>query len=251
MPKWLGLLLACCLQAADPPGMVRIAGGEFQRGRTFAWADYEVAWYPNPVKDDVPVRAVTLDPFWLDATEVTNQRYAVFVKATGHRAPYHWRQAQMPVGKGAYPVHNVSWDDAVAFCAWDGGKRLPTEAEWERAARGPQAGPMYPWGDREITPKDAVYNQLDGPQPVCAKGNIGGLCDLIGNVWEWCADWYGQKYYAESPDRNPPGPAAGSYRVLRGGSWFDVPPLFLTIPYRSWARPGERSPTIGFRCARP
>ena len=252
MPKWAALFMlwAASLHAADPIGMVLIPGGEYLRGRSFPWSDYEVAWYPNPVKDDSPARKITVDAFWLDAAEVTNSRYAAFVKSVGHRAPYHWRHGQMPEGKGSHPANNVSWDDAAAFCAWDGAKRLPTEAEWERAARGDQEGKMYPWGDRDITAKDAVFNQIDGPQAVCGKGKVGGLCDVIGNVWEWCADWYGQKYYASAPPANPSGPEAGQYRVLRGGSWFDVPPLFLTIPYRSWARPGERSPTIGLRCAK-
>ncbi len=243
-------VLSLSLCAADPVGMVLIPGGEYLRGRSFEWADYEVAWYPNPVKDDVPARRVRISAFWLDEAEVTNLRYAAFVKSTGHRAPYHWRAGQMPEGKGAYPANNVSWEDAAAYCAWDG-KRLPTEAEWERAARSDLEGQMYPWGNREITAKDAVFNQIDGPRPVCSKGKVGGLCDMIGNVWEWSADWYGQKYYGAAPAENPTGPTTGEYRSLRGGSWFDVPPLFLTIAYRSWARPGERSPTIGFRCAKP
>ena len=155
----------------------------------------------------------------------------------------------MPAGKERLPVVNVSWDDSAAFCAWDG-KRLPTEAEWEHAARGTQEGNMmYPWGDRKITEADAVFNKLDGPAAVCSKTrSAAGLCDMIGNVWEWCSDRYGQHYYQDSADRNPRGPEKGLYRVIRGGSWFDVPPLFLTLSYRSWARERERSPTIGFRC---
>ena len=230
--------------------MVAIPGGEFVQGRTFEWPDYDVKWYPNPAKDDQPAHPVKLPPFFLDQAEVTNARYAAFVKATGHAAPYNWRDGKLPEGKEAHPVVDVSWEDAQAFCGWEG-KRLPTEAEWERAARGPQSGKMYPWGDRDITPQDAVYNQVDGPKPVCGKAKSDqGLCDMIGNVWEWCADWYGQHYYETAPALNPAGPETGMYRVLRGGSWFDVPKLFLTTSYRSWARPGERSPTIGFRCAK-
>ena len=244
------LLLACGVGmcAAERPGMVLIPGGEFVRGRTFKWPDYEVKWYPNPAKDDEPARKITVDPIYMDEAEVTNQRYAAFVQATGHRAPYYWREGKIPTGKEKLPVVNVSWDDASGFCAWDA-KRLPTEAEWEHAARGTQEGGMYPWGDRKITDADAVFNKLDGPAAVCSKTrSASGLCDMIGNVWEWCSDWYGQHYYKDSPDRNPQGPDSGMYRVIRGGSWFDVPPLFLTLSYRSWARQRERSPTIGFRC---
>jgi formylglycine-generating enzyme required for sulfatase activity len=246
MPSWGVAFLF--LAAAD---MVTIPAGEYLRGRAFPWSDYEVAWYPNPAKDDTPTQRLQLAAFQLDVAEVTNARYLAFVQATGHRAPFHWKQGQPAPDKRQHPVYNVSHDDARAFCAWDGGKRLPTEAEWERAARGPLEGKMYPWGDRAITPADAVYEQKDGPGPVCSKAkNAHGLCDMTGNLWEWCADWYGQRYYAEAPAANPPGPTTGQYRVLRGGSWFDVPPLFLSLPYRSWARPAERSPTIGFRCAK-
>jgi sulfatase modifying factor 1 len=244
---WL-LAFGAATWGAERPGMVLVPGGEYQRGRTFKWSDYEVKWYPNPAKDDEPVRKISLDPIFMDAAEVTNDRYAAFVKATGHRPPYQWRDGKLPEGKEKHPAVNVSWDDASAFCAWDG-KRLPTEAEWEHAARGAQDGKMYPWGDRKITPQDAVFNLLDGAKPVCTKAkNEFGLCDMIGNVWEWCSDWYGQHYYQDAPDHNPQGPEKGLYRVLRGGSWFDVPPLFLTSSYRSWARQRERSPTIGFRC---
>ncbi|MFN3326006.1 MAG: formylglycine-generating enzyme family protein [Bryobacteraceae bacterium] len=230
--------------------MVFIPGGEFMRGRTFEWSDYEVKWYPNPAKDDRPVRTITLDAFYMDEAEVTNERYAEFVRATGHRAPFHWREGAMPEDKEKHPVVNVSWEDAAAFCAWEG-KRLPTEAEWERACRGPVDGRMYPWGDRDPTPKDAHYGALDGPIQVCSKSrNEFGLCDMVGNAWEWTADWYEREYYEVSPERNPPGPEKGIYRVLRGGSWFDQPKLFLTCSYRSWARQKERSPTISFRCVK-
>jgi formylglycine-generating enzyme required for sulfatase activity len=234
--------------AADP-SMVFIPAGEFARGRSYEWADGKLFYSPTAHQDDQPVKTLFIDAFYLDQAEVTNFRYAAFAKATRHRAPYHWRKGVMPEGKGQFPVVNVSWDDAAAFCAWDG-KRLPTEAEWERGARGIGDRQMYPWGDREPMPADARYG-ADAPLAVCSKAkNYFGLCDMIGNVWEWCSDWYGRTYYAESPDRNPQGPSTGLYRVLRGGSWFDQPPLFLTNSYRSWARGAERSATIGFRCAK-
>jgi formylglycine-generating enzyme required for sulfatase activity len=229
--------------------MVFIPGGEYSRGRTYDWADNKLKYYPTPHQDDQPVRSIYVDPFYLDESEVTNERYAGFVKATKHRAPYHWKHGQMPEGKGKLPVVNVSWDDAVAFCAWQG-KRLPTEAEWERACRGVAEGRMYPWGDRDPTPKEARFSS-EAPAEVCISArNYFGLCDIIGNVWEWTADWYGRTYYEMAPSRNPPGPPTGRYRVLRGGSWFDQPKLFLSCSYRSWARQAERSPTVGFRCAK-
>jgi formylglycine-generating enzyme required for sulfatase activity len=230
--------------------MVFIPGGEFNRGRTHEWADYKLHYYPNALKDDVPVRPIYVDPFFMDESEVTNERYAVFVKATGRRAPYHWVKGQIAQGKESHPVVNVSWEDAMAFCAWDS-KRLPTEAEWERACRGVAENSMYPWGDTAPTSKEAHFDSETGPTAVCSKTkNYFGLCDIVGNVWEWTADWYDRNYYQAAPARNPRGPESGIYRVLRGGSWFDQPKLFLTCSYRSWARQAERSPTIGFRCVK-
>ncbi len=230
--------------------MVFIPGGDFLRGRTFEWKDYDLGYYPTAHQDDTPVRRISIDPLYLDEAEITNGKYAGFVKATGHRAPYHWVKKTVAVGKEKQPVVNVSWDDASAYCAWEG-KRLPTEAEWERAARGTAEGKMFPWGDRSATPKDAHYGSATGVTDVCTKEkNYFGLCDMIGNVWEWCSDRYGRTYYKDAPEKNPTGPENGNYRVLRGGSWFDTPPLFLTVSYRSWARQAERSPTVGFRCAK-
>jgi formylglycine-generating enzyme required for sulfatase activity len=230
--------------------MVFIPGGEFSRGRSYEWPDTHLAWYPNPLKDDTPVRKIRVNAFRMDEAEVTNERYAAFAKATGRNVPYQWLKGNISEGREKHPVVNVSWHDAAAFCRWEG-KRLPTEAEWERASRGLVEGRMYPWGDTSPSPKLAVYGSDTGPEAACSKQrNDFGLCDIIGNVWEWTADWYDRTYYERSPSLNPAGPARGLYRVLRGGSWFDQPSLFLTCSYRSWARPSERSPTIGFRCVR-
>lgn len=224
--------------------MVFIPGGEYLRGRSDDLPDAKLEWYPNPLKDDQPVRKIHVDPFYLDETEVTVEAYAAF-----HRPPPTWPGGKPPKDKLKTPVVDVSWTDAVAYCA-SKGKRLPTEAEWERAARGLADGRKYPWGDREPTSKDARFDSLDGPVDVCKYPKNGfGLCDIAGNAWEWTADWYARDYYAAAPDRNPKGPDAGMYRVLRGGSWFDVA-KFLSNANRSWARPHERSPNIGFRCAK-
>ncbi len=232
--------------------MAIIPSGDFLRGRTHDWPDARLKWYPNPLKDDVPVGPLVLDAFQLDEAETTNRQYLEFVEATARRRPFHWIDGEPDATVADQPVANVSWEDAVAYCAW-AGKRLPTEAEWEKACRGNREGEMYPWGDDEPTDELARFGApSEGPADVCTKPkNDFGLCDMSGNVWEWTADWWARDYYAEAPETNPAGPAAGQYRVLRGGSWFDKKEsLFLTCSYRSWARPNERSPTIGFRCAR-
>jgi formylglycine-generating enzyme required for sulfatase activity len=229
--------------------MALIPGGEYARGRSHKLPDDGLKWYPTLIKDDRPVRQIHVDEFYLDEHEVTNAQYSAFVKATRHRPPYNWPQGQMPEAKAALPVVDVSWDDAVAYAKW-AGKRLPTEAEWERACRGLAVGAKYPWGDHAPTAKDARFNGVEGPGDVCKfPKNEFGLCDMAGNAWEWCSDWYDKDYYERAPERNPQGPDIGMYRVLRGGSWADVA-KYLTCANRSWARPGERSPNIGFRCVK-
>ncbi len=241
-------LAGLAAQAAEP-GMVFVPGGKFLRGRSHSLPDDDLKWYPTLLKDDRPVRAISVDAFYLDQHEVTNEQYADFVKATKHRTPPHWHKGQVPAGKEKLPVVNVSWDDAAAYSGW-AGKRLPTEAEWERACRGLAEGTKYPWGDAAPTRDVARFNVLSGPDDVCKfRPNYFGLCDMSGNAWEWCSDWYEKDYYKAAPEWNPAGPAQGLYRVIRGGSWADLP-KYLTCAYRSWARPAERSPNIGFRCAK-
>jgi formylglycine-generating enzyme required for sulfatase activity len=243
------LSLLAIVAAAAEPGMVRIPGGEFTRGRSHALPDDDLKWYPTIMKDDRPARKIRIDEFWLDEREVSNEEYAAFVKATGHRAPHHWPKGVLPPEIAKVSVVNVSWDDAAAFAKW-AGKRLPTEAEWERACRGNAEGKKYPWGDDKPAASSARFNTVSGPAAGCgfAKNDFG-LCDMAGNVWEWAADWYEKDYYAAAPEANPRGPESGMYRVLRGGSWADEA-KYLTCAHRSWARPKERSPNIGFRCAK-
>ena len=163
--------------------MAFIPGGEFSRGRTYEWADTKLIWYPTVLKDDLPVRTISLEPFYMDEYEVTNLRYAAFVKATRHKAPYHWRNGQVPEGMQKRPVDNVSWDDGAAFCAWEG-KRLPTEAEWEHACRGIAEGQKYPWGNTAPTAAQAVFGLTNGALDVGTKvKSYFGLYDMIGNVW--------------------------------------------------------------------
>ncbi|MCI0420119.1 MAG: formylglycine-generating enzyme family protein [Acidobacteria bacterium] len=233
---------------AGRPGMVFIPAGKYLRGRSHSLPDDHLKWFPTLLKDDQPARRIFVSAFYLDEHEVTNEQYLAFVKATRHAAPYNWPKGKLPAGKEKFPVVDVSWAEATAYCRW-AGKRLPTEAEWERAARGLVEGKKYPWGDDLPTKDNSRFDSLDGPGEVRQfKPNYFGVYDTAGNVWEWCSDWYAKDYYESAPPRDPLGPNGGLYRVLRGGSWADEP-KFLTCAHRSWARPVERSPNIGFRCA--
>jgi formylglycine-generating enzyme required for sulfatase activity len=172
-------------------------------------------------------------------------RYAAFLKATRRKPPFRWSKGKLPEGKDNLPVVNVTWEEVGAFCRWEA-KRLPTEAEWERASRGIAEGAQYPWGDRAPTAKDARYDAVDGPGPVRRfPKNYFGLCDMSGNVWEWLADWYGRDYYQSAPDSGSQGPDKG--HLPRHPGRLLVRPAQVSRILLSWARPGERSPTIGFR----
>lgn len=229
--------------------MLFIPGGEYARGRSHLDKNAETKWFPNILRDDQPVRRIAVDAFYLDEHEVTNADYARFALATKRKPPIHWPNGQLPTAQAQLPVANVSWADADAYARW-AGKRLPNEAEWERACRGLSEGDKFHTGAPDLKPADARFNRVDGPGAVCAlKRSEFGLCDIAGNVWEWTADWYGQRYYEPAPARNPAGPVAGQYRVIRGGSWADVAD-YLSCAYRGWVRPAERSPNIGFRCAK-
>ncbi len=229
--------------------MVFIPGGEFARGRTHKLPDDGLQWWPELLTDDRPVRKIRVDAFYADVYEVTNLQYAKFVKATAHRAPYNWPGGVPPKGKDNNPVAAIDWNDAKAYCEW-AGKRLPTEAEWERAARGIAEGAKYPWGERNPGKKDACFDTLAGPCDVgLFQPNYFGLYDVAGGVWEWTADWYEREYYKSAPEANPKGPEKGLYRVIRGGSWADLP-KYLTLAHRSWLRPLERSPNVGVRCVK-
>jgi formylglycine-generating enzyme required for sulfatase activity len=216
-------------------------------GRTRLTPDDKTTMRPQILLDDRPDHKVRLKAFYLDAHEVTNAKYATFVKATRHRIPHHWLGGEIPRGEETFPAYNVDWDDASAYCRW-AGKRLPTEAEWERAARGGNEGQSYPWGDKADA-KLARYNQ---PQPGPAGAyppNGFGLYDMAGGVSEWCSDWFDRQYYQNGPPENPAGPESGLYKMIRGGAWSD-PASRITVFFRNWVRPSQRTPNIGFRCAR-
>ena len=276
--------------------MLDLPGGAFRMGDESVWA------YPGD--GEGPVHDVVVDPFRIDAHAVTNDAFAAFVDATGHRtdaeqygwsfvfggflpddfpdtravegAPW-WRQVygadwrhpegpQSELGdRGDHPVIHVSWRDAVAYCAWSG-TRLPTEAEWEYAARGGAVGAAFPWGD-ELEPggehrmnvfqgtfpgRNTVADGYAGTAPVGAfPPNRFGLYNVTGNVWEWCADWYDPGYYARAPRERPTGPERGEHRVMRGGSYLCH--ISYCRRYRVSARSGNEPDSttgnLGFRVA--
>lgn len=171
-----------------------------------------------------PIHRVWVDAFELAAYQVTNADYAHFLAATNHRQPLHWNDPNL--SHPEQPVVAPSWFDAVAYCEWLSAQtgrsyRLPSEAEWERAARGGLEQKLFPWGDE---PLESLANYASrwktAPEPVGrAEKNAFGLFDVGANVHEWCADWFQADYYSVSPDRNPKGPAEGTRRSSRGGSW--------------------------------
>ena len=234
------------VNAQDGSTFVRIPGGECRIGSD------------TGLLPERPAHQVSLADFYLAQHPVTNAQYQQFVLATGHRVPYlddarvereNWSQEHQlpPSGREAHPVVVVSWHDAQAYCAWAGG-RLPTEAEWERAARGGREGQPYPWGEG-IRRDQANYDNPAGTTPVGRyPPNNYGLYDMAGNVWEWVADWYDPQYYAVSPAENPQGPESGTVKVLRGGAWL-LFPEFCRVSYRFRNNPNFRFNLIGFRLA--
>ena len=243
--------------------MVLIPAGTFQMGSDDSDAQ----------GDEEPVHTVYVDAFYMDIYEVTNAQYKRFVDANPqwsksrisrsyHTGDYlqHWTGNSYPSGKGNYPVTHVSWFAAMAYAQW-AGKRLPTEAEWEKAARGGLVGKKYPWGD-SIDSSRANYGRNAGDTtPVGNYPRNGyGLYDMAGNVSEWCLDAYQKDFYTNSPYRNPIAggtitSTTGNFinvttkRVLRGGSWFENP-KFVRVPSRPWSPPAFAYDGYGFRCAR-
>jgi eukaryotic-like serine/threonine-protein kinase len=206
-------------------------------------------------KDEIPVHAVDLKAFWIDQTEVTNSKYMQCVVQGRCRAPRRTNSYARESYYGNpefanHPVIYVDWSDAQAYCGWSG-RRLPTEAEWEKAARGTD-GRIYPWGN-EVA-RQGLLNFYFYVGDTAAVGSYPsgaspyGALDMAGNVWEWVADWYGSDYYAGSPASDPTGPASGTARVVRGGAWLDHE-FSVQSAQRFWYGPDSAFFNVGFRCA--
>jgi sulfatase modifying factor 1 len=221
-----------------PAGRFRMGTNTMVKGRT----------------DETPEHSVRLKEFYIDKYEVTNIQYKEFIETTGYRSPPHWRNRTFPEArKSDHPVVNVSWDDAVAYGTWIG-KRLPTEAEWERAALG-SGTQEYPWKKAASTEYANYENAVGGTTSVAkySKGQSpDGVWDMCGNVGEWVSDWYDDKYYSggDSADSavDPVGPTHGHDRVYRGGG-FQGNKIDVRGKTRQIAMPSASNEHIGFRCA--
>jgi formylglycine-generating enzyme required for sulfatase activity len=274
----LVLLPAAAASANPPQDMVKIEAGPFRMGTA------------GGLPFEGPVHEVKVDAFWIDRHAVTVAAFAAFVKVTGYRTEAEregwsgvfdiavgewkptrgadWRHPEGPGSKAAAdePVVQVSWDDAVAYASW-AGKRLPTEAEWEKAARGGLVGKTYSWGDTLRPGGRYLANFWQGTFPAhntvadgyLRRAPVGrfppngyGLYDMTGNVWEWCADIWDPDYYSRSPRDNPKGAATGTERVIRGGSWMCAENYCrgFRVAARNHTPHDSGLTNLGFRCVR-
>jgi len=234
-----------------PPDMVYVPAGEFIMGSEWRY--------------EKPVHTVYLDAFYIDKTEVTNAQYRQCIEAGVCTQPHNTQWYNDP-SRAEHPVICIDWYQAKAYCEW-AGKRLPTEAEWEKAARGTD-GRLYPWGntfdesklnfcDRNCPPSNVFRSASldDGYADTAPVGNYPagaspyGALDMAGNVYEWVADWHLSDYYSQSPGRNPLGPDSGTAKVLRSGSWNDAG-WGARCAYRVLGSPDQWGELRGFRCAR-
>ena len=232
--------LPATILGKDGAPMVLVPAGEFTMGSELG------------DDDEQPVHRVFLDSFYLDTFEVTNGRFAKFVTAIQTEPPWGFADQETPVVRAEQPVRWVNWMEATGYCLW-AGKRLPTEAEWEKAARGTD-GRVYPWGNDPPTPAHAVFGLKEGAETVSSIGNRDkgtspyGVHDLAGNLYEWVSDWYDEAFYTTHPTINPRGPVEGTTKGQRGGSYINGP-YRLRATFRTKSDPTEHDPHVGFRCA--
>ena len=241
------------IKGKDGAPMILIAAGPFLMGSN------------DGLPNERPEHTVTLSKYYIDQFEVTAGRYQMFTESAKRELPPTWDD-EAAQALSDYPAVGMSWTDAAAYCKW-GGRRLPTEAEWEKAARGTD-GRRYPWGHMQPFVDIANYNRglwvseaitlvpvnsgLEGMSVRHGLTEGGkssyGLFHMAGNAAEWVADWYDGEYYQKSPNKNPTGSPTGEKRVIRGGSWADLPTA-LRVTARFSAAPDFEDRTIGFRCA--
>jgi len=245
---WVSLDAMAAAKELDPVPMITIPAGEFLMGSPEGQGRL----------DERPQRAVYLDAFVIDQVEVTNARYMAFVKSTGHRTPpnpYGTGPLVSLTGIEHLPVVQTTWYDAKAYCTW-AKKRLPTEAEWEKAARGTD-GRLYPWGNDPPTATRANFDrEWEDEKTLHPVGSVPGgdspygVKDMAGNAREWVSDWYDAEYYKDAPKSNPPGPdKKGVVRSIRGGSWHS-PASDITTTARGRGGFALQTHGTGFRCAR-
>jgi formylglycine-generating enzyme required for sulfatase activity len=240
------------IKGKDGAPMILIPAGPFLMGSN------------DGLPNERPEHTVMLNAYYIDQFEVTAGRYQKFLESAKHDLPPTWDD-EAAQAMGDLPAVGMSWKDAAAYCKW-AGRRLPTEAEWEKAARGTD-GRRYPWGHMQPFVDIANYNRgvwvseavtlvpvnsgLEGMSVRHGLKEGGkspyGLFHMAGNAAEWVADWYDREYYLKSPDKNPTGPATGEKRVMRGGSWADLPTA-LRVTARFSAEQEFEDRTIGFRC---
>lgn len=229
--------------AAAPDDMALVPAGEFTMGS------------PEGDLDEKPAHKVLINAFFMDKYEVTVKQYAAFLQESGGDRPAEWKTMNKTANQNR-PVMGVDWAEAARYCKW-AGKRLPTEAEWEKAARGTD-GRLYPWGNDPPTPLHANYGKREwsNHEALVPVGTLEagkspyGIYDMAGNVWEWVSDWYDNDYYKNSPSESPAGPPTGGFKVIRGGSW-NTSARNLRAADRYFDPPSFRSQYVpGFRCAK-
>ena len=251
----LTLLQAIGFAQINDTEMVEVPAGNFQMGCD---PDVDSSCF-GPIE---ALHTVYLDAFEIDKYEVNYRRYQLCIDAgicsepgVGGMFNYGWPNIDM------LPVNAVDWHQAKTFCEWEG-KRLPTEAEWEKAARGNSDTRVFPWGNEDPNCDYAVMDTALAGNLGCGTGNVMpigskpagaspyGAMDMAGNVWEWTNDWFDEDYYANSPTNNPQGPVTGAYKVTKGGDFFSRAGYEVRISSKFQYYPTNPSPAIGFRCAR-